>query len=104
MYAIVSTGGKQYLVTEGQKLKVEKLDLEPGATMNLDCLLISDESGEAVKVGTPLVAGGSVTAKVLRQDRAEKISVIKYKRKVRYRRNVGHRQPFTEIQIEKIAS
>lgn len=102
MYAIVSTGGKQYLVTEGQKLKVEKLELEVGAPLILDCLLISDESGEAVKVGTPLVPGGQVTAKVVAQDRADKISVIKYKRKVRYRRNVGHRQPFTEILIEKI--
>ncbi len=103
MYAIIVTGGKQYLVTEGQKLQVEKLDLEVGATLNLDCLLVSDESGESVKVGTPLVPGGQVTAKVVAQDRADKVSVIKYKRKVRYRRNVGHRQPFTELLIEKIA-
>lgn len=103
MYAVITTGGKQYLVTEGQKLKVEKLDLEPGASLALDCLLVSDETGNDVKVGTPLVPGGKVTATVLAQGRADKISVIKYKRKVRYRRNVGHRQPFTEIQIEKIA-
>lgn len=103
MYAIIVTGGKQYLVTEGQKLQVEKLDLEVGATLNLDCLLVSDESGESVKVGTPLVPGGQVMAKVVAQDRADKVSVIKYKRKVRYRRNVGHRQPFTEILIEKIS-
>jgi large subunit ribosomal protein L21 len=102
MYAIIVTGGKQYLVTEGQKLQVEKLELAVGATLNLDCLLVSDDSGESVKVGTPLVAGGQVTAKVVAQDRADKVSVIKYKRKVRYRRNVGHRQPFTEILIEKI--
>ena len=102
MYAIIVTGGKQYLVTEGQKLQVEKHDLEVGATLNLDCLLVSDESGESVKVGTPLVPGGQVTAKVVAQDRADKVSVIKYKRKVRYRRNVGHRQPFTELLIEKI--
>ncbi len=102
MFAVISTGGKQYLVTEGQKLRVEKLDLEAGATLTLDCLLVSDDSGNDVKVGTPLVAGGSVTAKVVEQGRADKVSVIKYKRKVRYRRNVGHRQPFTEIQIESI--
>lgn len=102
MFAVISTGGKQYLVTEGQKLKVEKLDLELGATVTLDTLLVSDESGSAVKVGTPLVAGGSVTAKVLTHGKGDKVSVIKYKRKVRYRRNVGHRQPFTEIQIEAI--
>lgn len=103
MYAVITTGGKQYLVTEGQKLKVEKLELEAGATLSLDCLLVSDDAGKEVKVGTPLVPGGKVTATVVAQGRADKISVIKYKRKVRYRRNVGHRQPFTEIQIEKIA-
>lgn len=103
MYAIVSTGGKQYLVTEGQKLKVEKLELAEGAEFTLDCLLVSDDSGDNVKVGTPLVAGGKVTAKIVAHDRADKISVIKYKRKVRYRRNVGHRQPFTEILIQSIA-
>lgn len=103
MYAVITTGGKQYLVTEGQKVKVEKLELEPGATLTLDCLLVSDKDGNDVKVGTPLVPGGKVTAKVLVQGRADKISVVKYKRKVRYRRNVGHRQPFTEIQIETIA-
>ncbi len=103
MYAVIMTGGKQYLVTEGQKLKVEKLELEEGAALSLDCLLVSDDAGNDVKVGTPLVPGGKVTAKVVAQGRADKISVIKYKRKVRYRRNVGHRQPFTEILIEKIA-
>lgn len=102
MYAVIATGGKQYLVAEGQKLKVEKLDLEPGASLTLDCLMISDESGETVKVGTPLVPGGTCQATVVAHGRADKISVIKFKRKVRYRRNVGHRQPFTEIQIEKI--
>lgn len=103
MYAVIVTGGKQYLVTEGQKLKVEKLELEAGASFDLDCLLVSDETGEQVKVGTPLVPGGKVTAKVLLQGRADKISIVKFKSKARYRRNVGHRQPFTEIQIESIA-
>lgn len=102
MFAVIATGGKQYLVAEGQKLKVEKLELEPGANLDLDCLMISDDSGEQVKVGTPLVPGGKCTAKVVAHGRNEKVSVVKFKRKVRYRRNVGHRQPFTEIQIEKI--
>lgn len=102
MYAVIMTGGKQYLVTEGQKLKVEKLELAEGATLMLDCLLVSDDTGSTVKVGTPLVPGGNVTATVAAHGRGEKISVIKYKRKVRYRRNVGHRQPFTELLIEKI--
>ena len=102
MYAVITTGGKQYLVREGQSLKVEKLDLDAGATLTFDALLVSDDAGEAVKVGTPTVAGAAVTAKVVEQGRGDKISVIKYKRKVRYRRNVGHRQPFTTIQIESI--
>lgn len=102
MYAVIATGGKQYLVTEGQKLRVEKLDLEVGKEVDLDCLLTSDDDGNSVKVGTPLISGGKVTAKVTVQDRAKKVSIIKFKRKVRYRRNVGHRQPFTEIEIVKI--
>lgn len=102
MYAVITTGGKQYLVREGQILKVEKLELAVGATFTLEPLLVSDDSGENVKVGAPLVAGAVVTVKVLEQGRADKISVIKYKPKVRYRRNVGHRQPFTAIQIETI--
>ncbi len=103
MYAVIVTGGKQYLVTEGQTLKVEKLENDVDAALSFDCLLVSDESGDNVKVGKPIVDGAKVSAKVIAQGRADKISVVKYKRKVRYRRNVGHRQPFTEILIEKIA-
>ncbi len=102
MYAVITTGGKQYFVREGEKIQVEKIDLKEGETMTFDALLIADEAGENVKVGTPTVAGAKVTAKVAEHGRADKISVIKFKRKVRYRRNVGHRQPFTVLEITKI--
>lgn len=103
MYAVISTGGKQYLVHEGQKLKVEKIELQEGETMTFEAMLVADDAGESVKVGTPIVAGSKVVAKVLTHGKADKISVIKFKPKVRYRRNVGHRQPFTEIEIQSIA-
>ncbi|MFZ2681974.1 MAG: 50S ribosomal protein L21 [Patescibacteria group bacterium] len=102
MYAVITTGGKQYFVHQGEKLQVEKLELEPGATLTLDAMLVAEDDGSKVQVGTPYVAGVKVTAKVVEHGRADKISVIKYKPKVRYRRNVGHRQPFTLLEIESI--
>lgn len=102
--AVIQTGGKQYLVREGQELKIEKLDTEVGGNVDFDVLLVSDEEGTTTQVGTPTLSGVNVTATVLDQGREDKISVIKYKSKVRYRRNVGHRQPFTKIKIEKIAA
>jgi large subunit ribosomal protein L21 len=104
MIAVIKTGGKQYTVKEGQKLQVEKLELEDGKIIEFEPLLVADEEGKDVKVGAPTVSGAKVTAKVLETGRDKKVSVIKYKRKVRYRRNVGHRQPFTKIQIEKISA
>jgi len=102
MIAVIKTGGKQYTVKEGLKLQIEKLDLEVGKPITFNALLVADEEGKDVKVGTPDVSGAKVTAKVLETGRAKKVEIIKFKRKVRYRRNVGHRQPFTLIQIEKI--
>ncbi len=102
--AVIQTGGKQYLVKEGQVLHVEKLELEPGASIEFDVLLLSDEDAQHVDVGTPHISGAKVKGVVLEHGKAEKVSVIKYKPKVRYRRNVGHRQPFTKIKIEKIAA
>ena len=102
--AVIQTGGKQYLVREGQELKIEKLDRQVGANVDFDVLLVSDEEGTTTKVGTPTISGVKVTAVVLDQGREDKVSVIKYKSKVLYRRNVGHRQPFTKIKIEKIAA
>lgn len=103
MFAVIQTGGKQYIVSEGAKLKVELLTDAPGAELTFDALLVSNEEGTDVKVGTPTVSGVKVQAKVVEHDRADKVSVVKFKRKVRYRRNVGHRQPFTLIEITKIA-
>jgi large subunit ribosomal protein L21 len=102
--AVIQTGGKQYLVREGQELKIEKLESEVGANISFDVLLMSDEEGTKTQVGTPTLSGANVTATVLEQGRTPKVSVIKYKSKSRYRRNVGHRQPFTKIKIEKIAA
>ena len=102
MFAVIKAGGKQYIVKEGQEMNIELLEQEPGSALEFTPLLVADEEGKEVKVGTPEVAGAKVTAKVLEHGRAKKVSVIKYKPKVRYRRNVGHRQPFTKIKIEKI--
>jgi large subunit ribosomal protein L21 len=104
MIAVIKTGGKQYAVKEGQTLNVEKLELEVGKTLALDALLVAEDGGKSMKFGTPFVKGYKVTAKVLEQGRADKVLVVKYKPKSRYRRHVGHRQPFTKIQIEKIAA
>jgi large subunit ribosomal protein L21 len=103
MYAVVKTGGKQYKVREGQTLKVEKLEVEPGTSIDLEVLMLTDEEGKDLKVGTPTVEGAKVSAKVIEHGRADKILVVKYKPKSRYKRTNGHRQPFTALQIEKIA-
>ena len=103
-FAVIQTGGKQYIVREGETLEVEKLEVEPGATLEFAALLVSDDEATNVQIGAPLLSGVKISAIVLEQGRADKVSVIKYKPKVRYRRNVGHRQPFTKIRIEKIAA
>lgn len=104
MYAVIATGGKQYKVTEGQTLKVEKLEKEAGSTLDLEVLLVADADGKDVKVGTPEVTGAKVTATVVEHGRAAKIRVVKYKPKSRYTRVNGHRQPFTKLTIEKISA
>jgi large subunit ribosomal protein L21 len=101
MYAIVKTGGKQYKVAEGDVLFIEKLEADAGAEVTFDeVLFVSKEGG--VVVGSPVVAGATVTAKVLKNGKAKKIIVFKYKSKKNYRRKQGHRQPYTQVQIEKI--
>ena len=104
MFAVIVSGGKQHLVREGESLKVEKLELEVGAVLDFDVLMVAEDDGSMVKVGKPTVKGAAVTATVLEQGRAKKVSVIKFKAKVRYRRNVGHRQPFTKLHIDKIVA
>ncbi len=103
MIAVIQTGGKQYLVKEKDIITVEKLSGVPGDTVKFgQVLLVGESDGANVTVGAPVVAGAEVTGKILEQGNAPKISVIKFKAKVRYKRNVGHRQPFTKIKIERI--
>ena len=104
MIAVITTGGKQYIVKEGMELKVEKLELEEGKNVDFDVMLTADEEGKDVKVGTPNVEGAKVSATVLEQGRSKKLTVIKFKSKSRYRRKYGHRQPFTKLKIEKISA
>ena len=103
MIAVVKTGGKQFVVREGQELVAEWLEENPvGSKVELMTLLVADEEGKDVKVGAPTV--GKVSATVLEHGRGEKVLVVKYKPKSRYRRHVGHRQPFTKLKIEKISA
>jgi len=99
-FAIIATGGKQYPVTVGQKLKVEKLDGEAGDTITFDEVLF--QGGDATKIGTPLVPGATVTATILRQARDKKVKVFRYHSKNRYQKTKGHRQHFTEVKIETL--
>ena len=101
MYAIIKTGGKQYKVSEGDVLLVEKLEAAEGEAVVFDQVLTC-VNGSDVKVGQPLVEGASVQAKVLEHGKGKKIIVFKYKAKSNYRRRQGHRQPFTKVAIEKI--
>ena len=100
MYAIIATGGKQYRVSEGDVLFIEKIDAEVDSTVSFDVLLVGNEGD--VKVGTPVVEGVKVEGKVVGQIRGEKIIVFKYKAKKNYRRKQGHRQPYTKVEITKI--
>ena len=103
MYAIVNTGGKQYRVQPGDTVRVEYLPGDQGDLIELDDVrLLSDEDGE-VTVGAPTVDGAKVTAEVLSQGRAKKVTVFKYKAKTRYRRKNGHRQNFTELRVTDIS-
>ena len=101
MYAIIKTGGKQYKVSEGDVITVEKLAANEGEAVVFDNVVTVVNDGE-VKVGTPVVEGAKVTGKVEAQGKAKKILVFKYKAKSNYRRRQGHRQPFTKVVIEKI--
>ena len=100
MYAIIATGGKQYRVSEGDVIYIEKLDVEVDSTVSFDVLLVGNDGD--VKVGTPVVEGVKVEGKVVGQIRGEKIIVFKYKAKKNYRRKQGHRQPYTKVEITKI--
>ncbi len=100
MYAIIATGGKQYRVSEGDVIYIEKIDAQVDSTVSFDVLLMSNDGD--VKIGTPVVEGVKVEGKVVGQIRGEKIVVYKYKSKKNYRRKQGHRQPYTKVEITKI--
>jgi large subunit ribosomal protein L21 len=100
MYAVIQTGGKQYKVAKGDRLRVEKLLGNPGDTVTFDQVLLV--GGETVKLGQPTVAGAKVEAKITAQDRDKKIIVFKFRRRKNYRRKNGHRQPFTALEITEI--
>ena len=101
MYAVFKTGGKQYRATTGDVLKVEKIEAEKGAEVELDQVLMVGE-GEDVKIGTPYLEGGKVKATVVDHGRRDKIKVIKFKRRKNHRKQMGHRQYFTQIEITGI--
>jgi large subunit ribosomal protein L21 len=103
MYAVIKTGGKQYRVAAGEKIKVEQIPAEVGAEIILDQVLMVGE-GESVKIGTPLVSGATVTAKVLAQGRGPKVQIFKMRRRKHYQKHQGHRQGFTELEISGIAA
>lgn len=102
MLAVIKAGGKQYTVKAGDKLKIEKLEQAVASELSFIPLLVAEEDASMVEVGNPEVKGKTVTAKILAQGRHDKVHIIKFKNKVRYRRKNGHRQPFTEIEITAI--
>jgi len=103
MYAVLSTGGKQYKVEEGDVLRIEKISGDVGASVSFEKVLMFSD-GEKVRVGTPLIDGISVSGHIVEQDKAKKILVFKYKRRKNYRRKQGHRQPYTAIKIDSISA
>lgn len=103
MYAVIELGGRQYNVEKGTRIRCEKLDHEANSSIDIDKVLLV-KNGEDVKVGKPYVEGVTVKAKVLNHDRAKKVTVLKYKSKVNYRRTLGHRQHYTSLLIEDITS
>lgn len=102
MYAVIKTGGKQFKVTEGDTLKVEKLSTEVGKVLNLNSVLTLVD-GDKVTIGTPIVKGASVDATVISHGKGDKVKIFKMNRRKGYRKSQGHRQGFTEIKIDKIA-
>ena len=103
MYAVIKTGGKQYRVSAGQKLKVEQIPADVGAEVTLDQVLMVGE-GESVKVGAPLVAGATVKCTVVSHGRQDKVKIFKMRRRKHYQKHQGHRQNYTELRIDTIAA
>ena len=101
MYAVFQSGGKQHRVTEGQTVRLEKIELEVGASVEFDNVLMI-ANGEDINVGAPYIAGGKVTAEVVTQGRGDKIKIVKFRRRKHSRKQAGHRQWFTEVKITGI--
>ena len=102
MYAVIATGGKQYRVEQGEVLRVEKLDAQEGDTIDFDQVLMMG-NGDDVNIGTPYIEGGKVSAEVRAHGRAKKIEIVKFKRRKHHRKQMGHRQSYTEIVIKEIS-
>ena len=101
MYAVIATGGKQYRVTEGETLKVEKIAADEGAEIELDqVLMVAD--GDNIQVGTPVLDSGKVLARVKSHGRGKKVEIVKFRRRKHHRKQMGHRQSYTEIEITSI--
>lgn len=98
---VIKTGGKQYLVSPGQKIKAEKMESETDKIVDFNEVLLLEKKGK-LEIGQPFIEGAKVQAKVLRQGKADKVVIFKYKAKKRYKVKKGHRQPFTEVEIVKI--
>ncbi|SIO27204.1 50S ribosomal protein L21 [Salinivibrio sp. ES.052] len=103
MYAVFQSGGKQHRVSEGQTIRLEKLDVETGASVELDEVLLV-ANGEDVKVGAPFVSGAKVTAEVVTHGRGDKVNIVKFRRRKHSRKHMGHRQWFTEVKITGISA
>jgi large subunit ribosomal protein L21 len=103
MYAVIATGGKQYRVTKDAVLRVEKLDAEPGSTIEFGEVLLVGEGAE-VKLGKPRIDGSKVLATVVRHGLGAKVSIVKFRRRKHYLRQKGHRQPFTEVRVTDITA
>ena len=101
MYAVIKTGGKQYRVAEGQTLKVEKLPAEEGSVVEFDQVLLMADEGQ-MSLGAPFIAGGKVIATVKNHGRGDKVDVVKFRRRKHHRKQMGHRQYYTEVQITGI--
>ena len=103
MYAVIKTGGKQYRVAAGEKIKVEQIPADVGSEITIDQVFMVGE-GDAVKIGTPVVAGASVKAIVVSHGRHDKIKIFKMRRRKHYQKHQGHRQNYTELRIEAISA
>ncbi|MEK7193083.1 MAG: 50S ribosomal protein L21 [Patescibacteria group bacterium] len=101
-FAVIETGGKQYQVSAGETISIEKLDVSEGEAVVFDHVLLIDD-GVSTKTGEPYISGSTVKGTATKQGRGKKVMVVKYKAKVRYQKKNGHRQPFTEVKIESIA-